>query len=46
VDEVVDDVVPHGPQMPMVLPGTLSQVSPGQQSALIEHVPQFATQPL
>jgi hypothetical protein len=31
----------HGPQTPEALPGLLSQTSPGQQSALVLHNPQF-----
>jgi hypothetical protein len=43
---VVDDelvVPPQGPHTPVVSPIGTSHVSPGQQSALIVHGPQFAT---
>jgi hypothetical protein len=38
-------VPPHGPQMPIALPGMVMQLVPGQQSALTVHLPQSATHP-
>lgn len=45
-DDDVDDVVVglHGPQTPIVLPGAISQLVPGQQSALTVHPPHAWTQ--
>jgi hypothetical protein len=34
---------PHGPHIPRVLPGATVHDDPGQQSALLVHVPQAAT---
>jgi hypothetical protein len=34
----------HGPQTPSALPGVSMQVSPGQQSALMVHLPHVGTQ--
>src|SRR5262249_44315085 len=36
---------PQGPQTPCVLPGGTSHISPGQQSAVMVHVPHFGTHP-
>jgi hypothetical protein len=33
----------QGPQVPMALPTGVMQVSPGQQSALMVHLPQVGT---
>jgi hypothetical protein len=35
----------HGPQTPSVLPGSMMQLEPGQQSALTVHLPQVCTHP-
>jgi hypothetical protein len=40
--ELVDDW--HGPHTPSALPTDRMHVSPGQQSALTVHLPQFGTQ--
>jgi hypothetical protein len=35
---------PQGPQTPLALPGATMQLSPGQQSPLMLHLPQLGTQ--
>jgi hypothetical protein len=37
-------VPPHGPHVPIALPGTSLHDRPAQQSALDEHCPQASTQ--
>jgi hypothetical protein len=45
VDEELELLeVPQGPHVPSALPTAMTQVSPGQQSALTEHFPQLGTQ--
>jgi hypothetical protein len=44
LDEPLDEPLPHGPHLPMVLPVGVMQVAPGQQSALVVHAPPQLTQ--
>ncbi len=43
-DEPLDEeLLPHGPQVPLVLPLAMLHVVPGQQSAFVVHPPPHVT---
>jgi len=44
VEPLLELLPPHGPQTPVVLPTGAMQDSPGQQSALVLHLPHAGTQ--